>query len=83
MTCAQKGRVLKFDGYTRVMKPSGKNEDQSLPDLPKGTPMALETLDPQQHFTKPSPRYTEASLVKELEKQGIGRPSTYASAIRN
>ena len=76
-----KGRVLKFDGYTRVMKPSGKNEDQSLPDLPKGTPMALEALDPQQHFTKPAPRYTEASLVKELEKQGIGRPSTYASII--
>ncbi|MBE0404524.1 type I DNA topoisomerase [Halomonas citrativorans] len=76
-----KGRVLKFDGYTRVMKPSGKNEDQTLPDLPKGTPMAMETLDPQQHFTKPPARYTEASLVKELEKQGIGRPSTYASII--
>ncbi|CAM3958631.1 type I DNA topoisomerase [Vreelandella rituensis] len=76
-----KGRVLKFDGYTRVMKPGGKNEDQALPDLAVGTPMRLETLEPQQHFTKPSPRYTEASLVKELEKQGIGRPSTYASII--
>ncbi|SDM88099.1 DNA topoisomerase I [Franzmannia pantelleriensis] len=76
-----KGRVLKFDGYTRVMKPSGKNEDQSLPDLAEGTPMILEQLDPQQHFTKPPARFTEASLVKELEKRGIGRPSTYASII--
>nr|WP_163503538.1 type I DNA topoisomerase [Halomonas socia] len=76
-----KGRVLKFDGYTRVMKPAGKNEDQSLPDLAEGTPMTLEQLDPQQHFTKPPARFTEASLVKELEKRGIGRPSTYASII--
>ena len=77
-----KGRVLKFDGYTRVMKPMGrKEEDQSLPDLAEGTPMRLEQLDPQQHFTKPPARYTEASLVKELEKRGIGRPSTYAAII--
>ncbi|SFU34243.1 type I DNA topoisomerase [Halomonas korlensis] len=77
-----KGRVLKFDGYTRVMKPMGrKEEDQSLPDLAEGTPMSLERLEPLQHFTKPPARYTEASLVKELEKRGIGRPSTYASII--
>lgn len=76
-----KGRVLKFDGYTRVMKPAGKNEDQQLPDLPEGTRMQLEKLDPQQHFTKPTARYSEAALVKELEKQGIGRPSTYAAII--
>ncbi|MHB0776968.1 type I DNA topoisomerase [Halomonas sp. WWR20] len=77
-----KGRVLKFDGYTRVMKPAGKkDDDQSLPDIDKGEVLSLDTLDPQQHFTKPSPRYTEASLVKELEKRGIGRPSTYASII--
>ncbi|MFC3283238.1 type I DNA topoisomerase [Litchfieldella rifensis] len=77
-----KGRVLKFDGYTRVMKPAGrKEEDQALPDLAEGTPMLLEALHPQQHFTKPPARYTEASLVKELEKRGIGRPSTYASII--
>ncbi|WP_168016758.1 type I DNA topoisomerase [Halomonas salinarum] len=77
-----KGRVLKFDGYTRVMKPAGKKEeDQSLPDLAEGTPMRLEALHPQQHFTKPSARFTEASLVKELEKRGIGRPSTYAAII--
>ncbi|UYG06263.1 type I DNA topoisomerase [Halomonas sp. M4R1S46] len=77
-----RGRVLKFDGYTRVMKPMGrKDEDQSLPDLAEGTPLHLEALDPQQHFTKPPARYTEASLVKELEKKGIGRPSTYAAII--
>ncbi|SEM95457.1 type I DNA topoisomerase [Halomonas caseinilytica] len=77
-----KGRVLKFDGYTRVMKPMGrKDEDQSLPDIAEGTALTLEALDPQQHFTKPPARYTEASLVKELEKKGIGRPSTYASII--
>ncbi|WP_311945879.1 type I DNA topoisomerase [Halomonas piscis] len=76
-----RGRVLKFDGYTRVMKPSGKNEDQRLPDLAEGTLMTLDALDPQQHFTKPPARYTEAALVKELEKQGIGRPSTYAAII--
>ncbi|WP_458524600.1 type I DNA topoisomerase [Onishia taeanensis] len=77
-----KGRVLKFDGYTRVMKPAGKKEeDQSLPDLAEGTPMHLDALDPQQHFTKPPARFTEASLVKELEKRGIGRPSTYAAII--
>ncbi|WP_163560084.1 type I DNA topoisomerase [Halomonas sp. NO4] len=76
-----KGRVLKFDGYTRVMKPAGKNEDQALPDLTEGTPMHLAALHPQQHFTKPPARYTEASLVRELEKRGIGRPSTYASII--
>ncbi|WP_016854570.1 type I DNA topoisomerase [Halomonas smyrnensis] len=77
-----KGRVLKFDGYTRVMKPMGrKDEDQSLPDLAEGAALTLESLDPQQHFTKPPARYTEASLVKELEKKGIGRPSTYAAII--
>ncbi len=77
-----KGRVLKFDGYTRVMTPMGrKEEDQALPDLGEGTPMHLDALDPRQHFTKPPARYTEASLVKELEKRGIGRPSTYAAII--
>ncbi|KXS37043.1 MAG: DNA topoisomerase I [Halomonadaceae bacterium T82-2] len=77
-----RGRVLKFDGYTRVMKPAGKkDEDQTLPDLAEGTALQLVTLDPQQHFTKPPARFTEASLVKELEKRGIGRPSTYASII--
>ena len=77
-----KGRILRFDGYTRVMPPRGKNdEDIILPDLKKGDRLTLESLDPKQHFTRPAPRFTEASLVKELEKRGIGRPSTYASII--
>ena len=77
-----KGRILRFDGYTRVLPARGKNEeDIILPDLQKGDQLKLEALEPKQHFTRPSPRYTEASLVKELEKRGIGRPSTYAAII--
>jgi DNA topoisomerase-1 len=74
-----KGRILRFDGYTRVM--SGKDEDIILPDVKSGEVLALLALEPKQHFTKPTARFTEASLVKELEKKGIGRPSTYASII--
>src|SRR5690554_6378931 len=74
-----KGRIMQFDGYLKVL-PS-KEEDVVLPDVSKGEALSLEKLDPKQHFTKPAPRYTEASLVKELEKRGIGRPSTYAAII--
>ncbi|MCK9237087.1 MAG: type I DNA topoisomerase [Thiopseudomonas sp.] len=77
-----RGRILKFDGYTKVLPPQGKNaEDAVLPDLQKGEALKLVKLDPTQHFTKPPARFSEASLVKELEKQGIGRPSTYAAII--
>jgi DNA topoisomerase-1 len=77
-----KGRVMKFDGWTRVQPPMKKGDDDiTLPDLNKGDDVALKELLPKQHFTKPSPRYSEAALVKELEKKGIGRPSTYASII--
>jgi len=77
-----KGRILKFDGYTRVLPAKGKSdEDLILPDVQSGERLSLSALDPKQHFTKPAPRYSEASLVKELEKRGIGRPSTYASII--
>lgn len=78
-----KGRVLQFDGYTRVqtqIQKKGK-EDAVLPDVKEGETLNLKALKPKQHFTKPTARYTEASLVKELEKKGIGRPSTYASII--
>ena len=53
-----------------------------LPDIDKGQELTLESLEPVQHFTKPVGRFTEASLVKELEKRGIGRPSTYAQFSR-
>ncbi|MEQ8953113.1 MAG: DNA topoisomerase, partial [Gammaproteobacteria bacterium] len=76
------GRVVTFDGYQLVLPPvSRKEEDKQLPDLQKGELLALRELDPKQHFTKPPARYSEAALVKELEKRGIGRPSTYASII--
>ena len=77
-----RGRILKFDGYTRVQPQQVKGaEDAILPDLKKGDVLNLVKLDPSQHFTKPPARFSEASLVKELEKQGIGRPSTYAAII--
>lgn len=77
-----KGRTLRFDGWTKVMPALRKNdEDRSLPAVEVGEALTLDKLLPSQHFTKPPARYSEASLVKELEKRGIGRPSTYASII--
>ena len=77
-----RGRILQFDGYTKVLPPQGKGgEDEVLPDMQVDNVMGLVKLDPKQHFTKPPARYSEAALVKELEKRGIGRPSTYASII--
>jgi len=77
-----RGRVIRFDGYTKVTpQVAKKDEDVVLPDMKVGQVLPLVKLNPQQHFTKPSARYTEASLVKELEKRAIGRPSTYASII--
>lgn len=78
-----KGRILKFDGHLAVKMPGSKKseEDIELPDVAIGEVLDLKKLDPSQHFTKPPARFSEASLVKELEKRGIGRPSTYASII--
>ncbi|SFM24681.1 type I DNA topoisomerase [Marinobacter zhejiangensis] len=77
-----RGRIIKFDGFLKAApQASKKDEDVALPDIQVDEELALIKLDPTQHFTKPAPRYTEASLVKELEKKGIGRPSTYASII--
>lgn len=77
-----KGRILKFDGYTRVLPQLSKpGDDDVLPEMAQGEMLKLVKLDPSQHFTKPPARYSEASLVKEMEKRGIGRPSTYAAII--
>ena len=77
-----KGRVLRFDGWTKVLPIQGKTaEDQELPAVELGQTLTLDTVLPSQHFTKPPARFSEAALVKELEKRGIGRPSTYAAII--
>jgi len=75
------GRVLAFDGFYRVTGVPTASDEQTLPDLDEGQTLAPLDLGVTQHFTSPPPRYTEASLVKTLESEGIGRPSTYASII--
>ena len=77
-----RGRTLRFAGWTKALPPMGrKGEDSQLPAVTVGEILKLVKLDPRQHFTKPPARFTEAALVRELEKRGIGRPSTYASII--
>jgi DNA topoisomerase-1 len=82
------GSVLKFDGFLKVYEESkdGKDEEDEelkhkLPALDAGQKLTLKELKPEQHFTEPPPRFNEASLVKELEERGIGRPSTYAAIL--
>ncbi|HZR30473.1 MAG TPA: type I DNA topoisomerase [Terriglobales bacterium] len=82
------GSVLKFDGFLKIYEESkeGKDEEDEalkhkLPPLETGQSLTLRELKPEQHFTEPPPRYNEASLVKELEERGIGRPSTYATIL--
>jgi DNA topoisomerase-1 len=82
------GSVLKFDGFLKVYEESkeGKDEEDEelkhkLPALEPGQKLILKALKPEQHFTEPPPRYNEASLVKELEERGIGRPSTYSAIL--
>ena len=74
---------LSFDGFMSVYVEADDEEEKSgaIGKLEKGTELTLEKLDPSQHFTQPPAHYTEASLVKALEEQGIGRPSTYAPTI--
>jgi DNA topoisomerase-1 len=87
------GSILKFDGYLKVYQIPAVNADReddekddegegkALPRVTEGQVLRLDSIKPEQHFTEPPPRYTEATLVKELEEDGIGRPSTYASII--
>ena len=77
-----RGKVTTFQGYQAVSPPSSKGDDAAeLPDVKVDDVLELVALDPQQKFTSPPARFNEASLVRELEKQGIGRPSTYAAII--
>ena len=78
-TLKASGRVVLFDGFRRVWPSSTK--DEILPKVSENEPLTLEKVIPTQHFTQPPARYSEATLVRELEKDGIGRPSTYASII--
>ncbi len=78
---AAKGRVCRFDGYTRIYGAPKEKDLQELPALQAGVGLDLLELTPSQHFTKPPARYSEASLVRTLEREGIGRPSTYAAII--
>jgi DNA topoisomerase I len=84
------GSVMKFEGYLaayQAVKEEEEKEDEGdaagnrLPHVSEGEQLRLETIRPDQHFTEPPPRYTEATLVRELEDKGIGRPSTYAAII--
>jgi DNA topoisomerase-1 len=80
--------VIKFNGFLAVYE-EGKDEkdeeddeqSRNLPRVEQGEQLTLKKLDPDQHFTEPPPRFTEATLVKALEEKGIGRPSTYASIM--
>jgi DNA topoisomerase-1 len=81
------GSVQKFDGFLKIYqegrdeKPEDEDEERSLPLVKKGETLKLNAVEPEQHFTEPPPRYTEATLVKALEEKGIGRPSTYAAIM--
>jgi len=81
------GSVQKFDGFLKIYqegrdeKAEDDEEERSLPKVEKGETLKLNSVSPEQHFTEPPPRYTEATLVKALEEKGIGRPSTYAAIM--
>ena len=80
-TFSAKGREVVFDGYTKISQPIKSDNDDILPPLDEGETLVLNEIKLDQKFTKPPSRYSEAALVKELEKKGIGRPSTYANII--
>ncbi len=80
------GHIVIFDGFRKVLKvkdvkSQDPSDDKELPKLIEGSKINIKSIKPEQHFTQPKPRYTEASLVKKMEDLGIGRPSTYAPTI--
>ena len=78
------GQVVLFDGFLKVYEEGRDDEDEDegrLPQIMQGEPAEKRSITPEQHFTQPPPRYTEATLVKRMEELGIGRPSTYASIL--
>ena len=75
------GRMLVKPGFLSIMQDQKEEEDAWLPDLNRGESLSIRSLEGAQHFTEPPARYTEASLIKELEEKGIGRPSTYATIL--
>ena len=86
VTLRANGQVVLFDGFLKVYEESSDDADQSedesrLPQMSEGENIEKLSIDPEQHFTQPPPRYTEASLVKKMEDLGIGRPSTYANIV--
>ena len=80
-TFSAKGREVVFDGHTKISQPIKSDDEDILPPLNEGESLNLNEIKLDQKFTKPPSRYSEAALVKELEKKGIGRPSTYANII--
>ncbi|HEY8759391.1 MAG TPA: type I DNA topoisomerase [Candidatus Dormibacteraeota bacterium] len=75
------GVRLTFDGFYKVWERDERDDEAQLPQLAPGEVLEQHGLEPEQHFTQPPPRYSEATLIKELEERGIGRPSTYASIV--
>jgi DNA topoisomerase-1 len=75
------GSALKFPGFLAVYRGDDEENEEPFPQVEEGEALKLQQIEPKQHFTEPSPRYTEASLIKELESRGIGRPSTYAPIL--
>ncbi len=82
VTFKTQGRILAFDGFYRVTGVPLASDEQSLPALSEGDALSPFAIEPKQRFSAPPARYTEASLIKKLEAEGIGRPSTYASIIQ-
>ncbi|MEM9145417.1 MAG: type I DNA topoisomerase [Pseudomonadota bacterium] len=79
------GQVVTFDGFLAVYEEGrddvAEDDEARLPEIPEGATLAQRTITPEQHFTQPPPRYTEATMIKRMEELGIGRPSTYTSIL--